>query len=199
MYDILMNGGHSCKIAGLEIVYCARGCVLNHLPSKQIPRTSSQWSRSYSAVTLSPQAPHSPPRHGRGRGLAPANPMAAAVPNGHTAAAGDDDAPPAASSSLVFLGTGCSSAVPNARCLIQPPDPPCPVCSQSLSVPPELNPNYRCRLASSRPSSLTLWEFRVVLRRGVSVVVFSVFTYHHGVGADLWWYEIGEVWPGYCY
>jgi hypothetical protein len=46
----------------------------------------------------------------------------------------------------VFLGTGCSSAVPNARCLIQPPDPPCPVCSQSLSAPPELNPNYRCRL-----------------------------------------------------
>ncbi|KAG2622166.1 hypothetical protein PVAP13_3NG279500 [Panicum virgatum] len=63
-----------------------------------------------------------------------------AVPNGHAAA----DAPPPSSSSLVFLGTGCSSAVPNARCLIQPPDPPCPVCSQSLSVPPELNPNYRC-------------------------------------------------------
>ncbi|PAN21905.1 hypothetical protein PAHAL_3G498600 [Panicum hallii] len=65
---------------------------------------------------------------------------AAAVPNGHAAA----DAAPPSSSSLVFLGTGCSSAVPNARCLIQPPDPPCPVCSQSLSVPPELNPNYRC-------------------------------------------------------
>jgi len=83
--------------------------------------------------------------------------MAAAVPNGHSACgAGDNDAPPPASSSLVFLGTGCSSAVPNARCLIQPPDPPCSVCSQSLSVPPELNPNYRCRLASSRSSSLTL-------------------------------------------
>ncbi|XP_039840265.1 putative hydrolase C777.06c isoform X3 [Panicum virgatum] len=75
------------------------------------------------------------------RGLAPANPMAAAAaPNGHAAA----DAPPPSSSSLVFLGTGCSSAVPNARCLIQPPDPPCHVCSQSLSIPPELNPNYRC-------------------------------------------------------
>jgi hypothetical protein len=37
-----MNGGHNCKIAGLEIVYCARGCVLNHLPGKQILRTSSQ-------------------------------------------------------------------------------------------------------------------------------------------------------------
>nr|CAB3466526.1 unnamed protein product [Digitaria exilis] len=68
----------------------------------------------------------------------------AAVPNGHPTAG--EDAPPASSSSLVFLGTGCSSAVPNARCLIQPPDPPCPVCSQSLSVPPELNPNYRYRL-----------------------------------------------------
>ncbi|KAF3323093.1 hydrolase [Carex littledalei] len=47
-------------------------------------------------------------------------------------------------SSLIFLGTGCSSAVPNARCLIQPSDPPCKVCSDSLSIPPELNPNYRC-------------------------------------------------------
>ncbi|KAJ3704255.1 hypothetical protein LUZ61_007960 [Rhynchospora tenuis] len=47
-------------------------------------------------------------------------------------------------SSLIFLGTGCSSAVPNARCLIEPSDPPCKVCSDSLSIPPELNPNYRC-------------------------------------------------------
>ncbi|KAF2323967.1 hypothetical protein GH714_005740 [Hevea brasiliensis] len=29
-------------------------------------------------------------------------------------------------------------------CLIQPSDPPCHVCSQALSVPPEQNPNYRC-------------------------------------------------------
>ncbi|KAK1626659.1 hypothetical protein QYE76_000974 [Lolium multiflorum] len=74
--------------------------------------------------------------------------MAAAIPNGHPATAcdGTPPSPPpsSSSSSLVFLGTGCSSAVPNARCLIQPPDPPCAVCSQSLSVPPELNPNYRC-------------------------------------------------------
>nr|POF11261.1 putative hydrolase [Quercus suber] len=48
------------------------------------------------------------------------------------------------SSALIFLGTGCSSAVPNARCLIQPSDPPCEVCYQSLSVPPDRNPNYRC-------------------------------------------------------
>ena len=27
-------------------------------------------------------------------------------------------------SALIFLGTGCSSAVPNAMCLIQPSDPP---------------------------------------------------------------------------
>ncbi|RWR88774.1 putative hydrolase isoform X1 [Cinnamomum micranthum f. kanehirae] len=48
------------------------------------------------------------------------------------------------SSSLIFLGTGCSGAVPNLTCLLQPSDPPCSVCIQSLSVPPELNPNYRC-------------------------------------------------------
>ncbi|KAL9224376.1 hypothetical protein vseg_000413 [Gypsophila vaccaria] len=47
------------------------------------------------------------------------------------------------SSALIFVGTGCSSAVPNAMCLIQPSDPPCPVCSHSLSLPPHLNPNYR--------------------------------------------------------
>ena len=46
-------------------------------------------------------------------------------------------------SALIFLGTGCSSAVPNAMCLIQKSDPPCYVCSQSLSIPPERNPNYR--------------------------------------------------------
>lgn len=46
-------------------------------------------------------------------------------------------------SSLIFLGTGCSSAVPNAMCLIKPSSPPCAVCSQSLSIPPERNPNYR--------------------------------------------------------
>ncbi|KAG6756222.1 hypothetical protein POTOM_039647 [Populus tomentosa] len=47
-------------------------------------------------------------------------------------------------SALIFLGTGCSSAVPNVRCLLQPSDPPCSVCSQALSVPPNQNPNYRC-------------------------------------------------------
>lgn len=47
------------------------------------------------------------------------------------------------SSALIFLGTGCSSAVPNARCLIQPTDPPCNICFQALSVPPMQNPNYR--------------------------------------------------------
>ncbi|KAL6561942.1 hypothetical protein OROGR_002949 [Orobanche gracilis] len=46
-------------------------------------------------------------------------------------------------SALIFIGTGCSSAVPNAMCLIQPSDPPCPVCSQSLTLPPDRNPNYR--------------------------------------------------------
>ncbi|XP_004293551.1 PREDICTED: putative hydrolase C777.06c-like [Fragaria vesca subsp. vesca] len=47
-------------------------------------------------------------------------------------------------SALIFVGTGCSSAVPNAMCLIQPSDPPCHVCSQALSLPAEQNPNYRC-------------------------------------------------------
>ncbi|KAI4372065.1 hypothetical protein MLD38_010348 [Melastoma candidum] len=57
--------------------------------------------------------------------------------NGTTAAQAD------ASSALVFLGTGCSSAVPNATCLIKPSDPPCHVCTQSLHIPPDRNPNYR--------------------------------------------------------
>ncbi|XP_038724078.1 putative hydrolase C777.06c isoform X2 [Tripterygium wilfordii] len=47
-------------------------------------------------------------------------------------------------SALIFLGTGCSGSVPNALCLLRPSDPPCAVCHQALSVPPELNPNYRC-------------------------------------------------------
>lgn len=46
-------------------------------------------------------------------------------------------------SALIFLGTGCSSMVPNVMCLIQPSNPPCPVCVQSLSLPPDQNPNYR--------------------------------------------------------
>ncbi|CAN8308530.1 unnamed protein product [Cochlearia groenlandica] len=45
---------------------------------------------------------------------------------------------------LIFLGTGCSGAVPDFRCLLQPSDPPCPVCTQSLSLLPQYNPNYRC-------------------------------------------------------
>ncbi|CAF2125433.1 BnaA03g57190D [Brassica napus] len=45
---------------------------------------------------------------------------------------------------LIFLGTGCSAAVPHFRCLLQPSDPPCHVCSQSLTLLPHLNPNYRC-------------------------------------------------------
>ncbi|KAJ1414194.1 Ribonuclease Z/Hydroxyacylglutathione hydrolase-like [Sesbania bispinosa] len=56
----------------------------------------------------------------------------------------DDGNHRATESALIFLGTGCSSMVPNVMCLIQPSDPPCPVCVQSLSLPPERNPNYRC-------------------------------------------------------
>jgi hypothetical protein len=54
----------------------------------------------------------------------------------------------AAGSSLIFLGTGCSGALPHMRCLIQPSTPPCAVCSQALTLPPERNPNYRCALTS---------------------------------------------------
>ncbi|XP_024017446.1 putative hydrolase C777.06c [Morus notabilis] len=47
-------------------------------------------------------------------------------------------------SALTFLGTGGSGSVPSVSCLIQPSDPPCPVCSPALFLPPEKNPNYRC-------------------------------------------------------
>ncbi|OAY61226.1 putative hydrolase C777.06c [Manihot esculenta] len=50
----------------------------------------------------------------------------------------------AVKSALIFLGTGCSNTVPFGLCLVQPSDPPCHVCYQALSVPPEQNPNYRC-------------------------------------------------------
>lgn len=52
-------------------------------------------------------------------------------------------ASPSSSSSLIFLGTGCSGALPDARCLIQPSEPPCTVCCTALSLPPDRNPNYR--------------------------------------------------------
>lgn len=55
----------------------------------------------------------------------------------------DGEAPESGRSSLIFLGTGCSSAVPNSVCLIRPSNPPCIVCSQALFLPPERNPNYR--------------------------------------------------------
>ncbi|GMN54537.1 hypothetical protein TIFTF001_023658 [Ficus carica] len=55
-------------------------------------------------------------------------------------AAGDESG----QSALIFLGTGGSGSVPSLRCLIQPSDPPCAVCSPALSLPPEKNPNYRC-------------------------------------------------------
>lgn len=60
---------------------------------------------------------------------------------------GTDDGTPPSESALIFLGTGCSSMVPNVLCLINPSDPPCSVCAQSLSIPPEKNPNYRYSLS----------------------------------------------------
>ncbi|CAD6263821.1 unnamed protein product [Miscanthus lutarioriparius] len=52
-------------------------------------------------------------------------------------------APQSSSSSLIFLGTGCSGALPDTRCLLKPSTPPCDVCSMGVSLPPERNPNYR--------------------------------------------------------
>ncbi|XP_024926428.1 putative hydrolase C777.06c isoform X2 [Ziziphus jujuba] len=74
------------------------------------------------------------------------NPMAAQnlADNGDFHAPSPIAADGDARSALIFLGTGCSSAIPNAMCLIQPSHPPCSVCSQALSIPPEQNPNYRC-------------------------------------------------------
>ncbi|KAK2447551.1 Metallo-hydrolase/oxidoreductase superfamily protein [Trifolium repens] len=56
----------------------------------------------------------------------------------------DNRTTPSSGSALIFLGTGCSSMVPNVMCLINPSNPICSVCAQSLSIPPEKNPNYRC-------------------------------------------------------
>ncbi|PUZ47068.1 hypothetical protein GQ55_7G133100 [Panicum hallii var. hallii] len=63
-----------------------------------------------------------------------------ASPAGGTATA---TAAAVSSSSLIFLGTGCSTALPDTRCLIRPSTPPCAVCSTALSLPPDRNPNYR--------------------------------------------------------
>ncbi|CAL5067625.1 unnamed protein product [Urochloa decumbens] len=51
--------------------------------------------------------------------------------------------PPPPASSLIFLGTGCSGALPDTRCLIRSSTPSCEVCAMGISLPPERNPNYR--------------------------------------------------------
>lgn len=68
---------------------------------------------------------------------------------------GSDDGTTPSESALIFLGTGCSSMVPNLMCLINPSDPPCSVCAQSLSIPPEKNPNYRYSFQT--PSSRSIF------------------------------------------
>ncbi|KAJ1270899.1 hypothetical protein BS78_06G086100 [Paspalum vaginatum] len=67
---------------------------------------------------------------------------------------------PSPSSSLIFLGTGCSAALPDPRCLLRPSTPPCAVCSMGLSLPPERNPNYRCaqRNSASINMSWSIWQ-----------------------------------------
>nr|CAB3484468.1 unnamed protein product [Digitaria exilis] len=71
--------------------------------------------------------------------MEPADP--AAPPAGGNAAAVSPL--PRPSSSLIFLGTGCSGALPDTRCLIRPATPPCTVCSMGFSLSPDQNPNYR--------------------------------------------------------
>jgi hypothetical protein len=72
-------------------------------------------------------------------------PAAASSPIGSTT-----EAAVSSSSSQIFLGTGCSAALPDTRCLIKPSVPPCAVCSTALSLPPDQNPNYRCVSKISR-------------------------------------------------
>ena len=69
--------------------------------------------------------------------------------------------PTPSESALIFLGTSCSSMVPNLMCLLQPSNPPCSVCFQSLSIPPERNPNYR----SFTFSSSSLFPFQETASR----------------------------------
>ncbi|EEE59574.1 hypothetical protein OsJ_11871 [Oryza sativa Japonica Group] len=58
--------------------------------------------------------------------------------------------PPPPSSSVIFLGTGCSGALPDTRCLLRPSAPPCAVCSLGVSLPPEQNPNYRNKVSCGK-------------------------------------------------
>ncbi|CAN6241840.1 unnamed protein product [Urochloa humidicola] len=62
-------------------------------------------------------------------------------PDEGTAAPVPPPQPP--SSSLIFLGTGCSAALPDTRCLIRSSTPSCTVCAMGASLPPDQNPNYR--------------------------------------------------------
>ncbi|KAF7131539.1 hypothetical protein RHSIM_Rhsim09G0051000 [Rhododendron simsii] len=76
-------------------------------------------------------------------------------------------------SALIFLGTGCSSALPNARCLIQPSDPPCQVCFSSLSLPPDQNPNYSY-------SAIHLFSLIIVEETVNTVMYWSMLERHSG-------------------
>ncbi|KAL1292885.1 hypothetical protein AAHE18_19G031400 [Arachis hypogaea] len=58
------------------------------------------------------------------------------------AATVSEDGGSSSESALIFMGTGCSSAIPYSRCLISPSHPLCHVCFQSLSLPP--NRNVEC-------------------------------------------------------
>ncbi|KAL8249556.1 hypothetical protein R6Q59_006424 [Mikania micrantha] len=101
-------------------------------------------------------------------------------------------------SALIFLGTGCSSAVPNAVCLIKPSDPPCKVCFQSLSTPPERNPNYRCNTSLLIDYCQSVGEHKYILidvGKTFREQVLRWFTFHKipQVDSILFIFSVGKI------
>ncbi|EAY91172.1 hypothetical protein OsI_12781 [Oryza sativa Indica Group] len=72
--------------------------------------------------------------------------------------------PPPPPSSVIFLGTGCSGALPDTRCLLRPSAPPCAVCSLGVSLPPEQNPNYRYFQVQRPPLQVSISHCYAVLQ-----------------------------------
>ncbi|XP_057422349.1 putative hydrolase C777.06c [Lotus japonicus] len=88
----------------------------------------------------------------------------------------------ATESALIFLGTGCSSSIPYTRCLIRPPNPPCHVCTQSLTLPPLRNPNYRCNtslLIDYCPNDATHKYILIDCGKTFRETVLRWFVFHH--------------------
>ncbi|GBG73379.1 hypothetical protein CBR_g16093 [Chara braunii] len=51
---------------------------------------------------------------------------------------------PACMSEIIFLGTGCSTGIPRLTCVLAWTGQACDTCRLALSLPPEINKNYRC-------------------------------------------------------